>query len=84
MGHMFVLGRGHEKDEQAGMYLFYGACTVGYGPACESMGQAMEKGWGVPADPAGAVSYYERACTLGCEHACQRARELGAQKAPER
>jgi hypothetical protein len=48
---MFVLGRGREKDEQAGMNLFWGACSMSYGPASDGLWQAMGNGWGVPADP---------------------------------
>jgi TPR repeat protein len=62
------------------MNVFYGTCAMGYGPGCDSMGEAMEKGWGVPADAAKAVPFYKRGCALGSEHACQRARELGSKK----
>jgi uncharacterized protein len=80
MGHLYVLGRGTEKNEGAGMQMFYVICGMGYGPGCYSMGQATEKGWGVPAEPDKAVSYYERGCRLGSEQACQRASELGAKQ----
>jgi TPR repeat protein len=81
VGHRLVLGRGAAKDELAGVRSFYLMCAMfSYGPSCDSLGQAMEQGWGAPADPAQAVQYYQRGCTLGSEHACQRARELGAKK----
>jgi TPR repeat protein len=75
-GHMLVLGRGHEQDEREAAKIFRGACAMGYGPACDSMGQASEQGWGAPANPFDAVLYYGIGCTLRSEHACQRGREL--------
>jgi len=78
LGHMYRLGQGCDKDEQAGAKLFYAACRDGYGPACDSTGQAAENGWGGPASPDRAVEFYERACDLGEEHGCQRSRELNA------
>jgi uncharacterized protein len=80
LGHLYVLGRDHDKDVSDGVEIFYGLCAEGYGPGCSSMGQAVEKGWEPAASAAEAVPFYERACELGGEADCQRARELGGKK----
>jgi TPR repeat protein len=78
LGYMWVLGRGCERNPLQGAWLFYMACNRGYGPSCDSMGEATEKGWGGPASPSKALPFYDRGCELGDEHACQRAKELRA------
>lgn len=75
---MCVLGRGRETNALQGARYFYDACNKGYAPACDSMGEAVEKGWSGPASAAKALPFYDRGCGLGSEHACQHARELRA------
>jgi TPR repeat protein len=77
-GSMLMNGRGCEQNQWQGAWYFYQACNRGYGPACDSMGEATEKGWGGPASPSKALPFYDHACKLGSEHACKRAKELRA------
>ena len=74
---MLALGHGFKKAPELAARLFHYACDKGYAPACDSMGEATEKGWGGPADPQKALEFYLYACQIGSEHACRRAAELG-------
>ncbi|MET0411441.1 MAG: tetratricopeptide repeat protein [Polyangiaceae bacterium] len=86
LGHMAVLGRGSGKNTVAGGWLFYNACNRGYGPACDSMGEAMANGWVGRARPRRALAFYDRGCTLGSHDGCQGAKALraaGVKPAPD-
>jgi TPR repeat protein len=76
LGYMLVRGHGVEKDPLKGARLFYEACTRDYGPACDSMGEAIEKGWCAPASSEQALPFYDRGCTLGEEVACESAKRF--------
>jgi TPR repeat protein len=86
LGHMAMLGRGGGKNTVAGGWLFYNACNRGYGPACDSMGEAMANGWVGRARPRRALAFYDRGCTLGSQDGCQGANALraaGVEPAPD-
>lgn len=78
LGYMVVQGRGRDPDPVLGSMLFYEACMRGDGDACDSSGEAAEKGWGGSVSPGRALPFYDRGCKLESEHACQRATELRA------
>lgn len=78
LGHMLMLGRGRQQNQTEGAWYFYESCNRGYGESCDSMGEAVENGWGGPADPAKALAYYARGCELHLERACQNAKKLRA------
>jgi TPR repeat protein len=78
LGLMAVLGRGGDKNALTGTWLFYNACNRGYGPACDSMGEAMANGWVGRARPGAALAFYDRGCKMGSQGGCQGAEALRA------
>lgn len=64
-----LMRRGHPADRPRAFALFRAAAEGGTSKAnlkaMNSLARCLEEGWGVPADPSGASSWYERAAVLG-------------------
>lgn len=56
------------------LILFQRGCDSGDSPSCTLAGNQLDKGQGVPADPAGARSAFKRGCRLGDKKACAKAK----------
>jgi Sel1 repeat len=59
-----------EFVQRGGLEVFSGACDRGDGVSCFILGWQMDKGMGVPYDPARAVSLFRRSCTDGWARGC--------------
>ena len=63
VGYMHQNGKGTPEDLGKAVAAYRSGCNAGGGDACNSLGDALAKGIAGEADPAGARTAYERACT---------------------
>ncbi len=75
---------GKPRDPERALLLFTFSCMQGSSYGCGSLGEAFEKGWGIPIDHGRALAFWG----LQCEHhkmpeACEAARRLKEAKRPE-
>ncbi len=83
-GLALMLGAGVDEDQAKGLELTEKACTTGRpdfpdfaSVACDTMGEAFESGkYGSNKSAKTAAGFYMRACNMGLESACAKAKEL--------
>ena len=77
LGYCLVHSDTSER-QRSGRAVFEQSCVELHSPeGCDSFAEAIEKGWGAPADHAAATTMYARACQMGSKAGCEHAARAG-------
>jgi TPR repeat protein len=79
-GQMHEYAHGVPKDDAKAARLYERACDMGWAAGCYNFAIVLEHGRGVPADRAKAGDMYQVACTAGAKTACDKARQMHAER----